>query len=542
MKKIVNGLMVVASVLLLTACSFGGDKKTSEESKSGAEEKYLNILIPSEPPTLDPALATDASSGAIIQNIFEGLTRINQKNEVENAVAEKIDVSEDGLTYTFSIRDSKWSNGETITAQDFEYAWKRVLNPETLSEYAVNLYLIKGAEAYNKKEGSIDDVAITAKDDSTLEVILNEPTAYFTQLTASHTYMPVNKKIVENEKNWAAEAGENFVSNGAFSLATWKHDDTVEIKKNKNYWGKDKVNLDKVTIKMVEDESTANKMFEAGEIDFLGSPFQKVPLDAVDSYKASGELNAQNAAAVYFYKVNTTKEFVSNKNIRKALALAINRENIVTNITKAGEEVALGTVPPVIEGFEKSDFYKDNDVTEAKEYLQKGMDELGIKDASDITVDISINTSETHAAIAQVVQEDWKKNLGINSNIDNSEWKVYLDKLSTLEYPGVGRMGWIADYLDAITFLDMYDTKDNGNNDTGWENPEYKKLIDASKKEVDEDKRIEILKEAEGILMDEMPIIPVYYFVDTNVVKDYVSNMYPNGLSTIDLKVVDVNR
>lgn len=545
MKKLKLVLALSSLVILFAACSFGGDssKKSSDGSSSSEESKYLNVVLASEPPTLDPALATDSTSGAVIRNVFEGLTKIDKDNKVVNAAAKDIKVSDDGLTYTFTLRDANWSNGDKVTAGDFEYAWKRVLNPDTLSEYASNFYNIQGAEAYNKGEGKVDDVMISAIDDDTLEVVLSEPTAYFTQLTAFYTFMPLNQKVVEANDKWAADAGDDYVSNGPFTLDTWKHSDSIKLVKNDKYWGKDDVNLDTVNISMVEDESTANKMFEAGEIDFLGSPYQTVPLDAIDGYKSSGQLNTPDYAAIYFYKVNTTKDFVSNKNIRKALALAIDRENIVTNITKAGQQPALGAVPPAIEGFDDNKgYFKDNDVTEAKKYLEEGMKELGLSDPSEITVDISINTSEAHAAIAQVVQEAWKKNLGINSNIDNSEWKVYLESLNTLSYPGVGRLGWIADYLDPYTFLEMYSTKDNGNNDTGWENDEYKKLIEDSRKEADEDKRIEILKEAETILMDEMPIIPVYFYVNTNVVKDYVSNMVPNGLGDIDLKLVDVNR
>lgn len=530
----------VLGILLMCGCSFGGSKK---EGKTAEENNFLNLVIASEPPALDPAIATDVVSVGILTNTFEGLTRVDKDNNLQNALAEKITVSDDGLTYTFELRDANWSNGEKITAEDFEYSWKRVLNPETLSEYAANLYVIKGAEDYNINNGKEEDVQITAVDERTLEVVLNDPTAYFTQLTATHTYLPVNKKVVEENKNWATDAGDNYVSNGAFVMGDWKHDDSIKLDANKEYWDSSKVNLDYVNIKMVEDESTANKMYEASEIDFLGMPFQQVPLDAIDGYKTNNELNSPNYANAYYYKVNTTKEFVSNKNIRKALALSIDRQNIVDNITKAGQIVATGTVPPVIKGFEdQNDFFKDNDVKEAQKYLADGMAELGLSSPSDITVDISVNTSEMHGAIAQVIQESWKKNLGINSSIDNSDWKVFLDKVSSLNYSGVARMGWTADYLDAITFLDLFETKETGTNQTGWENDTYKQLLEESRKEKDEEKRLVILKEAQKILIDDMPIIPIYYNVNTYVVKDYVKDMVPNGLGILDLKTVNIEK
>ncbi len=540
-EKIIALLFV--SAIFLAGCSFGGSStsdSSASKSDSSSKSKSINVSIGSEPPTLDPQLATDNVSGEIIKNVFEGLTRSGSDGKVEYAAAESSTVSDDGLTYTFKLRkDAVWSNGDAVTAGDFAYAWKRALNPATASEYASLLYVIKGAEAYNSGTGSADDVGVKAVGDYTLEVTLNNPTAYFLELVENTTYMPVNEKVVEANKNWASDAGEKYVTNGAFDLTTWSHSDSIVLTKSKTYWDKDNVNLDKVKVAMVESEATANSMYQAGELDFLGSPLNTVSLDSIDTYKKDKTLKTADYAALYEYKLNTTAKYTSNVNIRKALALAIDRSGLIKNVLKGGQTAALGMVPPTIDGFEKDRGYMtDADFKDAKEYLAKGMKELGITNASDITIAISINTNEAHSAIAQYIQEGWAKNLGINVTIDNSEWQVYLDKLTNMDYT-VGRLGWIADYNDASTFLDMYSTADNGNNETGWENADFKSLIDEAATKDAGTSRTKLLLKAEKIMMDEMPVIPIYYYSNQYVASSKVKNMAPDKLGFVDLKSVD---
>ncbi|WP_107923124.1 peptide ABC transporter substrate-binding protein [Lysinibacillus parviboronicapiens] len=542
-------LLTVLAVfsLVLAACGFGGD--SSDNSKDGkkdsgssetASSKELNLVVASEPPSLHPQLATDSTSSAVLINVFEGLTRLDADGKPTPAIAEKWDVSEDGLTYTFNLRDAKWTNGDPVVAGDFVYAWKWALNPENLSEYASVFYPIKGAEAYNLGEGSADDVAIKAEDDKTLVITLANPTAYFLELTAFKTYLPVNQKVVEGNDEWYTDAGENYVTNGPFTLDDWKHNDSLVLKKNADYWDAANVALETVNIGMVENESTAVTMFKKGEIDYLGSPYQTVALDAIDGFKADKSLQIADYAAIYWYKFNTKDKITGNANIRKALTLAIDRQGLIDNITKGEQKPALGMVPAAISGFEEDrGYYKDNDMEGAKAALEAGMKELGITDPSQIKINVSFNTSEAHAAIAQYIQEGWSKNLGITVGLDNSEWQVYLEKLNVLDYQ-VGRMGWIADYNDAYTFLEMYDTAENGNNDTGWENAQFKDLLKQSVAEIDPAKRLEHLKQAEAIAMTELPIAPIYYYTNLYVKNDKVQNMAPDRIGNIQLKSVDI--
>ncbi|WP_342535380.1 peptide ABC transporter substrate-binding protein [Lysinibacillus sp. FSL K6-1151] len=545
-------LLTVLAVfsLVLAACGFGGDSSekskddgkdsgSSETTSSGGE---LNLAVASEPPSLHPALATDTTSGVILTNTFEGLTTLDADARPVAAAAESWEVSDDLKTYTFKLRDAKWSNGDPVVAGDFEYAWKWALNPDNLSEYASILYSIKGAAAYNNGEGSADDVGVKAEDDKTLVVTLENPTPYFLELTAFKTYAPLNQKVVEGNDEWYVDAGENFVTNGPFTLAEWRHNDTIVLKKNPEYWDADKVSLETVNIGMVESETTVATSFKAGELDYVGAPFQSVALDAIDGFKADGSLRIADQASVYWYKLNTKDKITGNANIRKALALAIDRQSLIDNVTKGEQKPALGMVPIAVHGFEEDrGYYKDNDIEGAKAALEAGMKELGITNPADIKINVSYNTSEAHASIAQFIQEGWTKNLGITVGLDNSEWQVYLEKLNQLDYQ-VGRMGWVGDYNDAYTFLEMYDTAANGNNDTGWENAEYKKLLDQSNTEADPAKRLELLKQAEKIAVSDFPVIPIYYYTNLSVVQDYVKNMKADILGNISLKEVKVEK
>ncbi|MFJ3387166.1 peptide ABC transporter substrate-binding protein [Lysinibacillus sp. NPDC086135] len=540
-------LLTVLAVfsLVLAACGFGGDKSDNSSSSdgskdSGSKSKELNLAIPSEPPSLNPGLAEDTTSSAILINVFEGLTVSDAEGKPTPGMAEKWEISPDKKTYTFHLRDAKWSNGDTVVAGDFEYAWKWALNPDNLSAYSSIFYPIKGAQAYHQNGGSADDVGIKAEDDKTLVVTLENPTPYFLELTGFKTYLPVNKKVTEANKQWYADAGENYVTNGPYKLSDWKHDASIVLTKFEDYWDASNVDVDTVNIAMIEKEPTVATNFKSGSLDYIGAPFQTVDLNAIDGFKKDGSLRIKDQASIYWYKFNTKDKIMNNANIRKALALAIDRQKLIDNVTKGEQKPATGMIPVAVPNFTKDrGYFKDNDVDAAKAALEAGMKELGIKDAKDIKVNISFNTSEAHAAIAQYIQEEWSKKLGISSQLDNSEWQVYIDKLKTGDYQ-IGRMGWVADYLDPYTFLEQFDTAKNGNNQTGWENAEYKKLLDKAVAEVDEAKRLDYLKQAEAIIMTEFPVAPIYYYTNLSVVKKGIENLDPNPTGDIHLKYVKI--
>lgn len=507
------------------------------------EEKVLNVAIASEPPSIDPGLGNENISGAVIRNAFERLTWLDTDGVPQPAAAESWDISEDGMTYTFHIRkDTQWTNGEPVTAHDFEYSWKRVLNPDTLSQSAALFYIIEGAEAYNTGEGTVEEVAIKATDDYTLEVSLINPVPYFLDLINGQAFSPVLQSVVEANPDWASEASENYVSNGPFKLTEWVHHGNIVLEKNETYWDSDNVHLDAVNMHVIESQATANTAFQAGEIDYVGNPFTYVSLDAIELYRENDQLTIADEGSVYYYTINTQDEIMSNLNMRKALALAIDRQALVDNVLKGGEKPAMGLVPPSINGFEdKEAYFPDNDPEGAREYLALAMEELDISDPADITLSLIFNTSEAHSAVAQFIQNNWVENLGINVELTNSEWQVHLDNMGNMDYQ-VARLGWSSRYNDGTSLLNMYLTPATGNNYTGWESEEYQSLIKQADSELDADKRIELLKEAEALFIADMPLIPIYYYSNPYVVQDYVINMEPDSLGHVNLKPVDIVR
>lgn len=544
MKK--NVFVAMSSILVLGAALAGcgsnaakpadnagqGSAPAAEASQAGP--KVLKVNLHSEPPTADPGIAEDSTSGTIVRAAFEGLTRTGEGGKVHEAAAESYTVSEDGKTYTFKLRDAKWSNGDPVTAKDFEFAWKRALDPKTASNYAYQLYYIKNGEAFNKGKAKVEDVGVKALDDKTLEVTLENPTPFFTELTAFYTYYPVNQKVVEGNEKWASDAAAH-VGNGPFKLETWEHKNKLILAKNDNYWDKDNVKLDKIEFSMVEDENTELSMFDNGELDWAGAPTSALPTDAIPALKDSGKMKTQPIAGTYWYKFNTEKAPFNNVKIRKAFTFAIDRQSLIDNVLQTGQIPATGAVPPSM-ALKQDGYFKDNDLETAKKLLEEGMKEEGISKLPVIT--LSYNTSEAHKKIAEAIQDQWKKNLGVDVKLENKEWKVYLEDLHQGNFQ-IGRMGWLGDFNDPINFLELYKDKKGGNNDTNWENPKYKELLNQSALEKDPEKRKAILAQAEQTLMDEMPVMPIYFYTDSWVQNDKVTGVVIDGLGSVDYKNAD---
>lgn len=553
MKKSVFALVSSVVVLgtALAGCGGGGDAaKPAEQPAAGnnsgtaapapeksGEPKVLRINLHSEPPTADPGLAEDSTSGTVVRAAFDGLTRTGSDGKPMNSAAESVEVSQDLKTYTFKIRDAKWSNGDPVTAKDFEYAWKRVLDPKTAANYAYQLYYIKNGEKANKGEVGLDQVGVKALDDKTLQVELENPTPYFLELTSFYTYFPVDQKVVSADPKWATEA-KTHVGNGPFKLESWEHKSKLVLVKNDNYWDKDTVKLDKIEFSMVEDENTELSMFDNGELDWAGAPFSSLPTDAIPALKESGKMTIQPIAGTYWYKFNTEKPPFNNVKIRKAFAYAIDRQSIIDNVTQTNQKPAMGAVPDSM-SLNPNGYFKDHDVETAKTLLAEGMKELGLTKLPPIT--LSYNTSEGHKKIAEAIQDQWKKTLGVDVKLENTEWKVYIENLHQGKFQ-IGRMGWLGDFNDPINFLELFKEKNGGNNDTRWENPKFKELLNKSALEGDAEKRKAILKEAEAVMMDDMPVMPIYFYTNSWVKKDEVKGVQVDGLGQVDFKWATIEK
>ncbi|WP_462408649.1 peptide ABC transporter substrate-binding protein [Neobacillus sp. Marseille-QA0830] len=526
---------IAASLVISTALAGCGsdnaDKAsgTKDSAKNVKQELTLNAI--SEPPALDPAMATDTTSGWVLDHIFEGLYKKDEKGNAVLGTAKDVKVSDDGKTYTFTLRDdAKWSDGTAVTAQDFEYAWKRVLNPETGSQFAFYLYYLKGAEDYNKGKGTVDNVGVTAKDDKTLVVELAAPLSYFKELLTMWTFYPVKKDLVEGNKNWAAES-DGYVSNGPFKMSEWKHDSDVVVAKNEKYYDNKNINLTKVTWKMVPDATTYYQMYKTGELDLI----QTLPTDVIDQEKSSKEYKNVPYFGTYMYMFNVNKAPFTNAKIRRAFAMAIDRETLTKNVTKAGEIPAYAFVPSGVKTAD-GDFRKDGgsyfkeNVAEAKKLLKEGMEEEGWTTLPDVT--LLYNTAENHKKIAEAVQEMYKKNLGVDIKLENQEWKTYLDTTAQGNFQ-MARMGWIGVLLDPAVILDYY-LGDSPNNRTGWVNEKYDSLMAQAKTAQTQEEHFKLLHDAEKVLMDELPFVPVYHYTNTFLTSqkfdgiNYPYNRYPD--------------
>ncbi len=531
--------IMFAMSIFLAACGGGDDSSDSGDNADDgeetlADEQVLNVNIKTEPPSLHPGMSSDTTSSAVLDQVFEGLTRLNQDEEIEEGMAESWDLSEDEKTYTFNLReDATWSNGDPVTAGDFEYAWKWVLDPENPdTDYAYQLYAIKGAEDAKEDEGSLDDVGVTSEDDHTLVVELEQPTEYFLELTAFHTYYPINEEVSSENEEWSLDAGDDYVSNGPFELTSWDHKDSIEIVKSEDYWDADTVQLETINMSMIEEESTELQLFENGDLDWVGDPTGAVPLAAIDTMKENDELEISDRAGLYYYSFNHDEEPFNNENIRKAFTLALDRQSIVENVTQGEQKPAMALVPPAMFEENEEGYFEDNDVEQAKEYLEKGLEELDMDELP--TIPLSYNTDEGHAAIAQAAQEMWKNNLGVEVELNNEEWAVFLDSLGEGDYD-VGRMGWIADFNDAINFIELFEST-GGNNYTNWEDDEYKALVKESRTELDPDKRREILRDAEELFMDQMVINPVYFYTNLYAHHENVKDITVSPIGNIQYK------
>lgn len=517
----------VAAVMLAAAAGAGG-------CGGGGERADFTFENGADIQTLDPALMTGQPEHRIANAIFEGLTaRAADGTGIVPGVASSWEVSPDGLRYTFHLRECLWSDGTAVTADDFVYSWRRALDPSMgAAYYAYQLFHIRGAEDFNA--GGLKDfsrVGVRAADPRTLVVELRAPTPFFLYLASFFTLFPVNRACVERHGELWTRPGK-IVGNGPFILREWAPSRRIRLARNPLYWDRANVRLATVDALPTENEGTAFNMYMTGEADWVDGA--GVPLHLIDLLRHRPDFHKTTILVTYFYRFNTTRPPLDDPRVRKALNLAADKRRIVDKILRAGQIPAPSLVPPSMPGYRFSDGLQ-YDPAAARRLLADagypGGD--GFPRAS-----ILFNTSEAHKQIAVEMQAIWKENLGIHLDLENQEWGTYLNTESSLDY-WISRGGWVADYPDPNTFLDMFVTG-GGNNRTGWGSPRYDALIAAAGRERDEGRRMGLFREAERILVvDEMPIMPVYFYVSINLYDaNRIGGIHPNPLDEHPLKYV----
>lgn len=507
--------------LLLTACS---KKQESAGGPSnamlGEAAQFLRFQNIAEPEYIDPGLSSGNVETNIALALFEGLVQYNPKGgEPLPGVAERWTISGDQKVYTFFLRKTAhWSDGKPVTAHDFAYAWERVLNPKTAAKYAFAHYYIKNAHAYNT--GKISDpkqLGFKALEDYTLQVTLENPTPFFLELLCYTSFKPVPKWAVEQfGPKWTLP--KNIVSNGPFKMTSWTPYKELTVVKDLNYWDAAQVKLAGIIFYPVEDKDTALKMYDAGEIDVAW----ELPATLIPSLMNRKDFVKSPYIATYFYRVNVTKPPLNDKRIRQALAYAIDRKTLCDQFLQKTEMSHSGLVPLGLQGYAPVTGLEFN-VAKAKQLLA----EAGYSDPSQLPpIMIHYNTDDRHKLVAQVVQQMWKKNLGIHVQLWNEEWKSYLKTQNMMNYQ-VSRSGWIGDYPDPTTFLDMF-TANSTINQTGWKNAGFDLLLQKAAQELNPQKRFETLRQAEAVILEEAPVIPFYTYSKMYLIKPYVKGFYPN--------------
>ncbi|AIF44335.1 peptide ABC transporter substrate-binding protein [Virgibacillus sp. SK37] len=550
-------LLAVGLLLgVLAACSgdkaeeTSGEKETSSEvnEEAAAEgEKVLSFINPETIPSMDSSLATDESSFIYLAATTEGLYRLDENAKPVEGIAKKHEVSDDGLTWTFHLReDAKWQNGDPVTAHDFVYAWQRAVNPDTGSEYGPYMMngVIKNATAISSGEKAVEELGAKAEDDYTLVVELENPTPYFESLTTFGTFFPLNQKFVEEQGDKYATSSDALLANGPYKMADWESTSSSwTLEKNEDYWDADSVKMNQLKFEVVKDPQTAVDLYESGVVDRVD-----LTSDLVDQYATNEDYVISPDTFVYFMKYNqTTNEALANKNIRNAMNRAFDKQALVDQILNNGSIVANGLIPvdftPMPESGEDfrevSGDLSTYNVEEAKELWKKGLEELG---TDSVELELLTDDDETTKTMVQYLANQLSTNLeGLTINLKQVPKEQRLDLNDNMDYElQVSR--WGPDFLDPFTFMNLW-TTESGNNKMGYSNSKYDQLVGdtATKLATDNPARYENFLEAEKILFEDAAIAPLYQASRAQLVSPKVKGVHVNPFgATYEYKWADV--
>ncbi|HEX2111472.1 MAG TPA: peptide ABC transporter substrate-binding protein [Gaiellaceae bacterium] len=533
--------LVAVSVLVAAACGGGGGGDGDADGDGGgqpAAEQVIRINLGSEPPSLDPVLATDNISSFVLQQIMDPLVRLDQDSQPVAALAESWDV--EGTTLTFHLRDDgQWTNGDPVTAEDFVYSWKRLLDPKAAAEYAYQFYGIVGAEEYNTCERNCDRLAdrigVEAVDERTLRVELISEQPWIVSQMTHQSFYPVHRATVEEFGDRWTEP-ENIVTSGPFTVIEWQHDQSMVLEKWDEFRAADEVDLTRVEMRMISDGVTALQAFEAGEVDACLDD-ACIPPQEIDRLKETEEFIVVPSLSTYYYGLNLKN--VPDVNQRLALSFALDRTEIVEQVTKAGEIPATSMAP---EGMPGWDVYHQEflpttaDLEQAQAYLDQAQNPK-----TDLT--LVYNNAPGHKEIATAVQSQWSE-IGMNVEIKQQEWAQFLEFIGPPpnRQVDVFRLGWLGDYVDAFNFLELWRC-DSGNNSTHYCDPEYDDLVDQARATPEDEERYELYRQMEEMLFGENgahPIVPIYWYTTTTLRKTNVEGWEPNILAQYDLSRVTI--
>ena len=533
-RKILAIISIMALTFSLTACGGGTKDSKAEGNNESVEDTStsgtpLKVQIDAEIASMDPQIATDGISFEVLAAVTEGLYSLSDDGSAIEAIADKVEKSEDGLTYTVTLKDTKWSNGTPVTAKDFVFAWRRLVDPATASEYSfiAGIAGIKNADAIVNGEMTPDQLGITAKDDKTLVIELDTPVPFFESLMAFPSFFPVNEEFYNKCGDKFATTVDTILCNGAFKVASYEPAaTTINLEKNTNYWDADKVQLSGIQYQVIKDSQQTMLSYQNGDLDVA-----TLSGEQVEQFQSDPEFKNIMSGYLWYIASNKKVAGLDNENLRKAISLSYDKEAIVNNILKDGSIKADFLVPTLLAtGPDGKDFrdgtdtYLSTDKAKALEYYDKAKTELG-NDSFEYTM--LIDDAESAQNVAQFIQAEIQTNLpGMKINIETLPKKNRLERLRADDFE-LGLTRWGPDYADPMTYLDMWITG-SPNNYGAWSNTEYDSLIQSAKKgelALDSEKRWEALKKAEKMVMDEAVICPVYQQGNAVMIKKNVSGI-----------------
>ncbi|TCP55864.1 oligopeptide transport system substrate-binding protein [Tumebacillus sp. BK434] len=510
------------------------------ELASNGHSMSLSLALNGEIESMDPAKATTPDAFSLIAQTQEGLVRLDKTGRVEAGVADQWQVSPDGKTYTFHLRPAaKWSNGSQVKAKDFEYAWKRVLDPHNSVQWAFLMMDLEGALDFNSGKQTADAVGVKALDDRTLQVKLQHPVPYFLEQVAHPVFYPVNMAFVDQIGEQHGQDPDKVLSNGPFKLTEWEHEGMMKLVKNEHYWDAQAVKLDTVHYTIVNDLVTSTSLYRQGVIDRL----QLNEQEFIDLNKGTPEYSTLAEGTTHYLSFNTIKNGLNNKLVRKALTYAIETSSIAG--IQGDSAPATGFVPTGITDHLGGEFRKkgvdqiaqQDNVTKAKAILAEGLKQLGRTELPPMT--LLVDDSMQKRKIADRIAADWKQNLGVEIKVEAVPFKIRLQRTQEDNFD-IALMAWQGDYNDAGTFLDMWETH-NYFNASNYSNPEYDELIQQSDLTPDMGYRTKLLSQAETLLLDDMPVVPLYFNNKSYLTKPYVKGLATHSFGFLyDLKQVYV--
>ncbi|MDT8389762.1 MAG: peptide ABC transporter substrate-binding protein [Lentisphaeria bacterium] len=488
-----------------------------------------------DPETLDPHQVTAMDSFRLVEALFEGLVTADPETlETRPGTAAEWTVSDDGRTYTFTLfKNARWSDGQALTAADFVQSFKRALSPDTAASYAELYFHIVGARAYYKRENpEFSSVGVRALTPTTLQVTLENPCSYFLELLAMPVFFPVRLDLIDRHEDQWTQPG-NLVGNGAFQLSAWAPRDRIVLTKNRRYHDAEFVKLERIDALFVDDLNTAYKLYLEGQVDWLPS----IPHPRVEEIKRHPDYYIVPFAGTYFYRFNVTKAPFDNPLVRRAFCRATDRKAITGQLLKSGQ-LPVASFCPEIGGYTPVDGLA-YDPLKARELLSEAGFGTGKKPFP--VIELSYNTDEGHKQIAEAVAHQWKRVLGVSVVTANTEWKVFLEDMKELNYQ-ICRSSWIGDYGDPSTFFDIFEGS-SGNNRTGWSHPRYDALLNKTRTEQSQARRLAMFQEMERILVEEeCPVLPIYRYVNVGLLAEYVFGWYPNVRNAHPFKYMWIER